>query len=106
MDLQEVNGIGKATAGRLKVAGIDSIEKLANIKPAELLKLKVKGVGKATAEKYIENAKIFLKEKSVGKKLKDKPVTKQKVEKDQKAIKKSVKKPKLEKKVPALNLRY
>jgi predicted RecB family nuclease len=100
--LEDLIGIGKATADRLKVAGIDSIEKLANIKPAELLKLKVKGVGKATAEKYIENAKIFLKEKSVGKEPKSKSKTKQKVEKEQKAIKKPVEKPKLKKKAPAL----
>ena len=60
--LEDVSGIGKATAERLKTAKIDSVEKLANAKPEDLLKLKIKGVGKATAEKYIANAKKMLKE--------------------------------------------
>lgn len=59
--LEDVSGIGKATAERLKAANIDSVEKLANAEPKDLLKLKIKGVGKATAEKYITNAKKILK---------------------------------------------
>ena len=61
-DLENVSGIGKATAERIKAAGIDSIEKLANVKIEDLVKLKIKGIGKATARKYIENAKKLLKE--------------------------------------------
>lgn len=59
--LEDVSGIGKATAERLKAAKIDSVEKLAKANPADLIKLKIKGVGKATAEKYIANAKKILK---------------------------------------------
>jgi translation initiation factor 2 subunit 3 len=61
-DLTDIGGIGKATAEKMKAAGIDSIEKLTNVKPDDLVKLKIKGVGKATAEKYISNAKKLLKE--------------------------------------------
>ena len=63
--LEDVSGIGKATAERLRTAKIDSVEKLANAKPEDLLKLKIKGVGKATAEKYIANAKKMLKETEI-----------------------------------------
>ena len=61
-DLENVSGIGKATAERIKAAGLDSIEKLANVKIEDLVELKIKGIGKATARKYIENAKKLLKE--------------------------------------------
>lgn len=61
-DLTDIAGIGKATAEKMKAAGIDSIEKLANVKLDDLVKLKIKGVGKATAEKYISNANKLLKE--------------------------------------------
>ena len=57
-ELEDVNGIGKTTAQRMKEAGIDTIEKLASIKLEDLLK--VKGIGKSSAIKYIENAKILL----------------------------------------------
>ncbi len=60
--LEDVSGIGKATAERLKAANIDSVEKLANTKLEDLVKLKIKGVGKTTAEKYIASAKDMLKE--------------------------------------------
>lgn len=60
--LEDVSGIGKATAERLKAANIDSVEKLANTKLENLVKLKIKGVGKTTAEKYIASAKDMLKE--------------------------------------------
>ncbi len=62
LDLTDVSGIGKATAERMKAAGIDSIEKLATIKLDDLLKLKIKGIGKATAIRYIDNAKKLLDE--------------------------------------------
>lgn len=61
-DLTDIAGIGKATADKMKAAGIDSIEKLVNVKPEDLVKLKIKNVGKATAEKYIKNAKEFFDE--------------------------------------------
>jgi len=69
--LEDVSGIGKATAERLKEAKIDSVEKLANSKPEDLLKLKIKGVGETTAEKYIANAKKMLKEPESTKKQSD-----------------------------------
>ncbi|MFX0104777.1 MAG: translation initiation factor IF-2 subunit gamma [Candidatus Hodarchaeota archaeon] len=71
-DLTDIAGIGTATADKIKAAGIDSVEKLANIKPSDLVKLKIKGVGKATAQKYINNAKKLLEEFS----LKDEPKSK------------------------------
>jgi len=61
-NLEDVSGIGKATAERFRAAGIDSIEKLASSKPEELVKLKIKGIGKATSTKYIKSAKEILKE--------------------------------------------
>ncbi|MFX1376023.1 MAG: translation initiation factor IF-2 subunit gamma [Promethearchaeota archaeon] len=60
-DLTDIAGIGKTTAEKMKTAGINSIEKLANSKPDDLIKLKIKGIGKATAQKYINNAKELLK---------------------------------------------
>jgi len=71
-DLTDIGGIGKATAEKMKAAGIDSIEKLANSKPNDIVKLKIKGVGAATAEKYIKNAKKLLEEKDT----QDKPKSK------------------------------
>jgi len=61
-DLTDIAGIGKATADKIKAAGIDSIEKLANVKLNDLVKLKIKGVGEATAQKYINHAKKLLSE--------------------------------------------
>jgi len=58
-NLSDVKGVGKKE-DTLKEAGIDTVEKLANAKTDELITLK--GIGKATAEKLIENAKIILKE--------------------------------------------
>ncbi|MFX1258244.1 MAG: helix-hairpin-helix domain-containing protein [Promethearchaeota archaeon] len=59
LKLEDVDGIGKITADRMRSAGIDSIEKLISLKPDDLLK--VKGIGKLTGATYIENAKRFLK---------------------------------------------
>ncbi|MFX1296463.1 MAG: TIR domain-containing protein [Promethearchaeota archaeon] len=78
-ELEHVTGIGKATAERLKSMGIDSIEKLATINLDVFLKYKVKGVGKATAIKYIENAKILLEELKGNKK---KEIIKEIIKKD------------------------
>lgn len=57
LKLADVKGLGKKI-DTLKDAGIDSVEKLANSKLEDLTELK--GIGKATAEKFIENAKELL----------------------------------------------
>jgi len=88
--LEDVSGIGKATAERLIAAKIDSVEKLANAKPDDLLKLKIKGVGKATAEKYIVNAKKMLKEMEVT----EHPSSEVKEKLEKKSVSKSTVKPK------------
>ncbi|MFX0002924.1 MAG: translation initiation factor IF-2 subunit gamma [Candidatus Hodarchaeota archaeon] len=62
IDLTDIGGIGKTTAEKMKAAGIDSIEKLANVKLDDLINLKIKGLGEATAKKYIESAKELLQE--------------------------------------------
>ncbi|MBY9014615.1 MAG: translation initiation factor IF-2 subunit gamma [Candidatus Lokiarchaeota archaeon] len=62
-DLENVSGIGKATADRLRDAGIDTVEKLALLKVEDLSNLKIKGMGESTALKYIKNAQILVKEK-------------------------------------------
>jgi len=58
-NLSDVKGVGKKE-DTLKEAGIDSVEKLANANIEELTTLK--GIGKATAEKIVENAKSLLNE--------------------------------------------
>lgn len=58
-NLSDVKGVGKKE-DTLKEAGIDTVEKLANAKTDDLTGLK--GIGKATAEKIIENAKNILSE--------------------------------------------
>ena len=57
LNLSDVKGVGKKE-DTLKEAGIDSVEKLANSKLEDLTELK--GIGKATAEKIVENAKSLL----------------------------------------------
>ncbi|MFX0186949.1 MAG: helix-hairpin-helix domain-containing protein [Candidatus Hodarchaeota archaeon] len=59
--LEDVKGLGKK-AGNLKDAGIDSVENLANAKEDDLIK--IKGIGKASAQKFINNAKKLLKSKT------------------------------------------
>ena len=61
-DLEDITGIGKATAERLRKAGFDSVEKLAALSTEELLDLKIKGIGSSTAQKYIESAKELVNE--------------------------------------------
>ena len=61
-ELEDISGIGKTTADKMKAAGIDSIEKLVTASAEDLVKLKIKGVGKATAEKIIINAKKVLED--------------------------------------------
>jgi nucleotidyltransferase/DNA polymerase involved in DNA repair len=86
--LENVSGIGKATAERMKAAGIDTVQKLASMKPEDLLKLKIKGIGKATAEKYINSAKKVI-DSDQKKEVKEK--TKKKEPKKAEAIKKEEK---------------
>ena len=57
LKLDEVKGLGKKI-DTLKNAGIDSVEKLANTSVDELIELK--GIGKATAQKIINNARNLL----------------------------------------------
>jgi len=61
LKLEDVKGIGKKVDS-LKDAGIDTVEKLAVAKPEDLTELK--GIGKATAQKMIENAKELLEQES------------------------------------------
>ncbi|MFX0030976.1 MAG: translation initiation factor IF-2 subunit gamma [Candidatus Hermodarchaeota archaeon] len=56
-ELEDISGIGKSTAEKMKAAGIDTIEKLVFVEPEDLVKLKIKGVGRTTAVKIIINAK-------------------------------------------------
>lgn len=57
VNLEDISGIGSKTAQRLKDAGISTVQNLAEISIQELLALDIKGIGKATAEKYILDAK-------------------------------------------------
>ncbi len=61
MNLEDVKGVGKKQEVLIE-AGIDSVEKLANASIDELTQLK--GIGKATAEKFVSNAKELLGESS------------------------------------------
>jgi len=94
-ELEDVSGIGKTTAEKMKAAGIDSIEKLVGVKPEDLVKLKIKGVGQATAKKIIARAKKTLEE--IGEKEKSTPSVKEKKVKkpEPKSKPKSKVKPKL-----------
>ncbi len=58
LKLEDVKGLGKKVEN-LKEAGIDSVEKLANTKIEDLLE--IKGIGKTSAQKFIENAKSLIK---------------------------------------------
>lgn len=83
LQLEDITGIGKATAESLREAGIDSVEKLASLKVDDLLK--VKGIGKSTASKYIEDAQNLLeKSKKKEKKAPEKEEPKKKVKKEKK----------------------
>jgi translation initiation factor 2 subunit 3 len=61
-ELEDISGIGKATADRIKKAGIKTVAQLATVEPDSLLRLNIKGVGEATAIKYINNAKELVEE--------------------------------------------
>jgi len=62
--LEDVKGIGSEMAKKLKEAGIKSVEILASSKPEDVVKLKIKGIGKATALKFIKSAGSLVKEKT------------------------------------------
>ncbi|GAH66773.1 unnamed protein product, partial [marine sediment metagenome] len=57
MKLEDVKGVGKKQEVLIE-AGIDTVEKLANANVDDLTQLK--GIGKATAEKFVSNAKVLL----------------------------------------------
>ena len=59
MKLEDVKSVGKKQDVLIE-AGIDSVEKLANASVEDLTQLK--GIGKATAEKFVSNAKELLSE--------------------------------------------
>ena len=59
-NLEDITGIGKATAERLKKAGIDTVEKLVSIELEELLK--VKGIGESSAKSLKEKASEYLRD--------------------------------------------
>ena len=61
LKLEDVKGLGKKIED-LKGAGIDNVDKLANAKVEELLE--IKGIGKASAQKFIDNAKELLEKQS------------------------------------------
>ena len=63
LELNDVKGIGKKI-DVLKEAGIDSVEKLARSKLEDLTE--IKGIGRSTAEKIIDNAKELLKSSKSG----------------------------------------
>ncbi|TXT57420.1 MAG: hypothetical protein BAJATHORv1_10122 [Candidatus Thorarchaeota archaeon] len=57
--LEDIAGIGPATVESLKAAGFNSVQMLSEAKPEELIE-KVVGVGSASAEKMIADAKILV----------------------------------------------
>lgn len=59
MNLEDVKGVSKKQDVLIE-AGIDSVEKLANASVEDLTQLK--GIGKATAEKFVSSAKELLSE--------------------------------------------
>ena len=68
LKLEDVKGLGKKIE-TLKEAGIDTVEKLASANIEDLLELK--GIGEASAKKYISNAKEIVEVKTTEKVTKD-----------------------------------
>lgn len=66
LKLEDITGIGKTTAERMRSAGIDTVEKLATINVDQLLN--INGIGRSTALKYIEIANQLLASLNTGKK--------------------------------------
>ena len=88
LNLSDVKGVGKKE-DTLKEAGIDSVEKLANANIDKLTTLK--GIGKATAEKLVENAKSLLNESTIddsAELIKEKAIEKKEAEEAQEELKK------------------
>ncbi len=81
LKLEDVKGIGKKIDS-LKEAGINSVEKLAEANVEELTELK--GIGKATAQKMIDNAKELLNQKT--------EVAEEREEEEEKKIQEEIKK--------------
>ncbi|TFG00360.1 MAG: translation initiation factor IF-2 subunit gamma [Promethearchaeota archaeon] len=96
-DITKISGIGKATQERLKAAGIDTVDKLANLKPEDLTK--IKGIGSSTASAYIQEAKNLLetlgKSKEATQEQPEKP-SEPKPKKEKEIKKKKKKKPRKE----------
>lgn len=87
-NLSDVKGLGKKE-DTLKEAGIDSVGKLANASIEDLTTLK--GIGKATAEKLVENAKNLLNEsikEDSAELIKEEAIEKKEKEKAQEELKK------------------
>ena len=57
-DMKIIKGIGGSVARQLHNAGINSIKALANTNPNRISR--IKGIGLATANKFIQNAKMYL----------------------------------------------
>ncbi len=93
--LEEITGIGKTTKERLEAAGIDTVAKLANLKPKNLTK--IKGIGASTASNYIQEAKNLLdshgKAEEISEKEPEEP-SEEEVSKKKPAAEKKQKKPK------------
>ena len=85
--LEDVKGLGSKISV-IKEAGIDSGEKLAKAKVEDLTNLK--GIGEATAEKLIANAKDLLGDKEISES--DKEVKEQKTAENDKKIEEELKK--------------
>ena len=64
LKLEDVKGLGKKIE-TLKEAGIDTVEKLASVNVEDLVELK--GIGEASAKKYISNAKELVEGKTTEK---------------------------------------
>jgi len=85
LKLEDLKGIGKKIDS-LKEAGIDSVEKLAKAHVEELTELK--GIGKATAQKMIDNAKEVLDQKTEEEKTE---VTEKREDEEEKKIQEEIK---------------
>jgi FKBP-type peptidyl-prolyl cis-trans isomerase SlyD len=88
LKLEDVKGVGKKV-DLLKDIGIDSVEKLANAKPEDLIE--IKGIGKASAVELINKAKKLLNEKKPDAEIKKESTEEAKVE-EEKIVQEEVKK--------------
>ncbi len=79
-ELENIKGLGAKGVEKLKASGIDSVEKLAELSIEELTE--VEGIGKNSAKKYINGAKILLDSK----KIQSSSVAKEKKEKEEEKL--------------------